>query len=554
MSALLRAQEYSVWQLSSTYEVFDAVLAFAIHSKPKIRKSAHHAITSVIHGSCFMVPQQVGADELADSKTTSKILFHPAGNRIAKFCIQQFKPDNIANSHTVVLHTLGVLRDTLHGFKADDIKTICEHLLSIMTAANVLIRTNCLHVLHSLFSSKSRNLSATVTGRLISAIYEYRPDRTDLRQTLAWLTVLKQAHICLAAHDLTLCINSVPKLVEICAADLWMSERIEVVSGASTTLKDLFMECIGLACETKKLAETHSSAIKKCIESVDKGLAAPFGHVATQVVLTFATVFEVTGKYFGNALIKSLRSIGNRYDSNSSFRLQIEHSVLAAIPTMGPECVLKAIQLADGENSVAVDLSRSWILPLLREAICESTFTYFVNNILAMAVECNKQYKKAKAENNVSRAHTFELLCSQLWGLFPGFCRKPKDMQNFRYVAKTLGIILKDNPELRAPVLDGLKELMTNADDDGKNELARYSKNFLPLLFNIYTSKPNGSYESELRVATLEIIKVFLGCPSGFRMFLDELFFFCFPGISEDHTEKHIVRNVCYGQGTTKNL
>lgn len=511
MASLLRAQEFALWQLSSTHEYFDALLPFSIHSKPKIRKSAQQAITSVIHGSYFMLP----ACSLPDPNTgitssSSSALFHPAGTRVAKFSIQQFQPDNIANSQTVVLHTLGLLRDTLNGFRSEDIKIICEHLLSIMTAANVLIRTSCFHVLHSLFSSKTRNLSPILTGRLISAIYEYRPDRSDSRQTLAWLTVLKQAHIFLAAFDLTLCINSVPKLLDICASDLWVVDRNEIINGASHTIRELFNECIRPGCETKTTADIHRVAISKCIELVAKGLDAPFGYVATQVVLTFATVFEVTGTHFADVLVDPLRAIGNRYDPDSSFRLQIEHSILAAIPTMGPEYVLKAIPLGTSGNKLEVELNRSWILPLLREAISNATIEFFVNYILELANNCNMKWKKNKAENNVALAHTYELLCNQLWGLFPGFCRKPRDIHNFRYVAKILGTILNDYPELRAPVLDGLTELMTNAEDDGKNELSKYAKNFLPRLFNIYTTKPNGSYESDIRQITLRVIKQYL--------------------------------------------
>lgn len=36
LSVLLRAQEYAVWGDSSTMKVFDCVLAFALHSKPKV--------------------------------------------------------------------------------------------------------------------------------------------------------------------------------------------------------------------------------------------------------------------------------------------------------------------------------------------------------------------------------------------------------------------------------------------------------------------------------------------------------------------------------------
>lgn len=534
MAALLRAQEYSIWTLSSTLEYFDAIMAFVIHVKPKIRKSAQHAIASIIHGSSFMQSTlQTENDNMAD-ELSKKLTFHPASSRIASFCIQQFKPENVANGQTIVLHTLGLLRDTLSGFKVDDIKNICEHLLSIMTAANVLIRTNCFQTLYALFKSSSSNLSANLIGKLITALYEYRPDRLDPRQILAWLTVVKEAHVCLSSLDLTMCVNALPKLMDICASDLWMNARIEIVTGTSNAIKELFTECIKPACFIRQLAEANRYAITKCIKAVTKALSAPFGHVATQVVQTFAIVFEVTGKFFADELIEPLTVIGGRYDADSAFRLHIEHAILAAIPTMGPENVLKAIPLLNSDNgevsigeltvnflSNAIELvklkfpfsflpDRSWILPLLREGITESTFEFFDSHILKWAAKCNQNWKKYQSTDEKRLAHVNELLCSQLWGLFPGFCRKPQDMSNFKLIARNLGNVLSTSVNLRAPILDGLKELMTNVDDDGKEVLGKFAKNFLPILFNIYSTKPTGTYESELRTKTMEVIAEYL--------------------------------------------
>lgn len=516
MSALLRAQPHADWQQTSTHTYFDAMLAFVTHSKPKIRKSAQQAVTSVIHGSCFMEPTPApppAAGEEAGEPTPSSVTYHPAGARVVKFCLAQFTADNIANAHTTILHTLGLLRDTLAGFRGADIQQLCERLLSIMTATNVLIRTNCFHVLHSLFAARSRNLSAELTGRLITALYEYRPEKSDARQTLAWLTVLKEAHVCLSAYDLPMTVHAVPALMEVCAGDLWLSERNEVVSGASNAIRELFLECVRPACNTKQQAEAHAESIVRCIDTVAGGLTAPFGHVATQVVLTFATVFEVCGKWFGKQLIGPLQTIGARYDADSAFRLQIEHTVLAAIPHMGAECVLRAIPLtkrSDGGGGAELELSRSWILPLLREAVAESTLAYFDTHILTLADGCRRQWKQCEAAGDAPMAHTYELLWNQLWGLLPGFCRRPLDMENFRTVAQKLGAQLRDNAELRAPVLDGLKELMAGADEEGQQRIGAFARNFLPLLFNIYMTKPTGSYEGEIRTSTLLVIREYL--------------------------------------------
>lgn len=405
MSVLLRAQEYSVWTISSTGDFFDAILAFTIHNRPKVRKSAQHAIASILHGSCFM-PTPVSS-EIVDAQP-SQIISHPASGRVAKFCAKQFRPENIANAQTLVLHTLGLLRDTLNGFKCDDIKMICEHLLSIMTATNVMIRTACFHTMHALFQSKTKNLTAILTGKLISAIYDYRPERTDIRQTLAWITVLKEAHICLASYDISMCIQSLPKFIEICATDLWMSERNEIVANISNSIKELYIECIQPGCETKQLADKHFAPISKTIASVTKALSAPFGQVSIQVILVYSTIFETTGKFFGEILQEPLTIIAARYDVDSSFRLQIEHAVLSAIRSMGPDIVLQAIPLTDEHGIVTID--RSWLLPLLREAISESTIEYFTDNILKLAAQCNKKWHDYKSTNNMPLAHTYELL------------------------------------------------------------------------------------------------------------------------------------------------
>lgn len=512
---MLRAQEYSDWSAPLSLKLFNQVLSFVTHTKPKIRKAAQHAIASIIHGCCFMAPQKSLNDEESDetiSKLTvennNKVLYHPAGSFVAKFCIEQFKAENITKSQTIVLHTLALLRDTLNGLRGDDIKDICENLLSIMTASKVMIQTNCFHTLHALFASKSPNLTASLVGKLIAAIYDYRPERSDVRQTLAWLTVLKQGHICLASIDLTMCINALPRFIDICAGDIWMSENNQIASGASNTLKELLLECIKPAGETEQLSNVHRKPITRILNAIAKGLTAPFGHVSQQVVLVFATVFEVAGRNFKETLQNPLNAIAARYDEQASSRLQIEHTLLSAIGTMGPEAVLKAVPLTDGKGAIC--LSRSWILPLLREAINHSTFDFFNKNILPLANKCHELWQRNKAEEKLSLAHTHELLYCQLWGLFPGFCRNPVDIGNFRIIAKTLGDALKTKVEIRLPILDGLKELLLNADDECKQQLARFAKNFLTCLLNIYSTKPSGSYENDIRANTMDVIREYL--------------------------------------------
>lgn len=252
----------------------------------------------------MLPPAPVESDNAGDETShkefqqVSNVKNHPASSRVTKFCLTQFKPDVLANAPTTVLHTLALLKDTLAGFRCDDIRLVCEHLLSIMTAANVLVRINCFHALHSLFVTRSVNLNATLCAKLIAAIHEYRPDRSDVRQTLAWITVLKEGYLHLRTLQFDLCMQALPRFIEVCSADLWLSDHIELVICVSNCIKELLQDCVARASTTQELADKHRQSVAKIIVVLHKVLNTPFGEISKHVVLIFSTVFESCGKYF----------------------------------------------------------------------------------------------------------------------------------------------------------------------------------------------------------------------------------------------------------------
>lgn len=512
LSVVLRAQEYSQWKLSSTMKFFDAILSFSIHTKPKVRKAAQHAITSVLFASCFMLPPKKAEDDVDDEemKVEPPKIVHPASSRVAKFCVDQFKPEIINNNQTLLLHILGLLQTVLPGFNKDDIKVVSEHLLSIMTSGNMMVRTNCFQTFHALFNSKSFNLTSQLVGRLVSALYEYRPDRTDFRQVLAWIMVMKQAHIKLVALSPQVCIQALPRFFETCINDLWLSDKIEVVAGTSNALKEILEDCLKPICSTEEPpAPEHRLSIKKIIKILTKALSAPFGATSSHILVICGTAFESMGKHFGEDLEEAVTILGMRYDEQSAQRVHIEHAVHSAVSSMDTERVLTCIPLTEANGTMSV--KRSWILPLLREGLQNASLEFFNRYIIKLAFQCYTKWQTLKEKDHKMEAHIYELLCCQLWGLFPGFCRHPKDLQNFKLLAKTLGTVLNENPDLRAPVLDGFKELLSNLEsDDDKEIFAKYAQNYMTRFFNIYTTKPSTTYENEVRQSAFEVAKLYL--------------------------------------------
>lgn len=176
---------------------------------------------------------------------------------------------------------------------------------------------------------------------------------------------------------------------------------------------------------------------------------------------------------------------------------------------MGPELVLTAIPLADGKGGM--QLERSWLLPLLREGANGASLQFFKERIVPLAMDCQQKWRQFADAKNTSSAHIYELLCCQLWGLFPGFCRQPRDPDYLRQLAPTLGAALERNPEFRPPIYDGLVELLDdNQSAECHEAIGQYAKNFLPRLFNLYTQKPSGTYEADQRARVLDVIRLYI--------------------------------------------
>lgn len=508
ISVLLRAQEYASWSAGLTLKLFNQVLSNVIHTKPSIRKAAQRAIESTIHGSCFMINrgQTIENEQARDEQ--SQVPFHPAGSYVAKFCVEQFKVENLTKSQNVVLYAIELLKKTINGLKNDDIKNICEYLLSIMVTSKTTIQKNCFDTLYHLFDSKSPNLSQDLIGKLIAAIYDYRPEQTDVNLTLAWLNVMKRGHICMTSFNVTKCLLELPRLITICANDIWKSDNLQIATGVYHMLKEIFEECIAPGLTTNAFVNLHRKPITRIITELVKCLNEPFGFISQQIIGVFQTIFEVCGRHFGDILQPALNQIAARYDDTASKQIQIESVVRAAITSMGPEAALIAVPLTDTNGDV--NISRLWVLQALKKAICESTFEFFYCKILPLANKCHEQWKHHQTEGNLAAARTNELFYIQLWDLFPSFCEQPKDINKFGSIAKGLGDVLKNRIEIRDAVFDGLLKLLQNANDESKIQLARFSRNYLNILLNIFTKKPSGSEEHTSHANALKVIVEYL--------------------------------------------
>ncbi|XP_001606680.2 RRP12-like protein [Nasonia vitripennis] len=514
LSVLLRTQEAAAWTNSSTLQILDAVLAFTVHSKPKVRKAAQHAICSILKGSDIM-------------RSDNPPPYHPAAPQVAKHCLAQLETAGQPGQLTSTLHVLTMLKDIAHQLPKSSVKSLCEALLSIMTLNNVLVTSCCLQTLHGLFISKPTEaiLPAQLNAQIINALYDYQPAPGDTQPTLAWLAVMQEAYCNLAVHSPELCAANLPRIIERCT-ELWLSDKEDVLTGASHTLKALLENCVEPLCINQDLAKQCKPTLIKVIHLIQNGMKYQYNSAWHHVLHLIASLFKIIGPICQAELVEILVALAELRDSYKfSYNAEIEFAVGAAVRALGPQVVLSAIPLQGAGGDV--DLKRSWLLPVLKDCTNHSTLGYFIDNLLLLAESCEKKSKLFKEKNEGIAAHSNELLSSQIWALLPSFCNNPPDIkENFKRIARTLGMAISEKKDLRLSVMAALRRLIQRSVDNNNNEdideLSRYAKNYLPVLFNLYTIKPQGSDEEGQRLATYETIKVYLKITS--KELVGELF------------------------------
>uniref|UniRef100_A0A8D0XA95 Ribosomal RNA processing 12 homolog n=1 Tax=Sus scrofa TaxID=9823 RepID=A0A8D0XA95_PIG len=184
LATLLRKQDLEAWGYPITLQVYQGLLSFTVHIKPKVRKAAQHGVCSVLKGSEIMFGEKAPAH-------------HPAAIPTAKFCIQEIEKSGGSKEATTLLHMLTLLKDLLPCFPEGLVKSCSETLLRVMTLNHVLVSACAMQAFHSLFHAKPSpgTLPAELNAQIIKALYDYVPSENDLQPLLAWLKVMEKAHI-----------------------------------------------------------------------------------------------------------------------------------------------------------------------------------------------------------------------------------------------------------------------------------------------------------------------------------------------------------------------
>ncbi|XP_074641768.1 RRP12-like protein isoform X2 [Tubulanus polymorphus] len=504
LAQVFRVQDAVVWNDSSTTQMFNGLLSFAIHTKPKVRKGAQEAVCALLKGSPFMSQPNAPSH-------------HPAAALTARFCVKHIEESGGLDSSTTTLHVLGFLKNIMGTFPKQSTKSVCEAILRVMTLSNVLITSQAMQALHRMFVSQPKEscLSTELNAQLITALYDYQPQENDIQPSIAWLTVMEKAHLNLAKSDEKLFFGHLPRIYTSCMNCL-RTEKPEVADSASQVMKQLLTEGIEPLISSATDGSSPNDSIVKTFRCLEAGLSYQYHSSWGMVLKTLAIAFKVLGKKYQKIMHKALVSMADLRDSfQFAYKGELDHAIGMAIQTMGPRVVLGAIPLQiNGDEADNIDFPRSWLLPVLRNNIRNTELAFFISYFLPLAARIRARSTALEQGDRNAESKAYKTIQYQIWLLLGGFCTRPTDIkQSFAGLAKVLGTAISDHMDLRMEVMSALRKLITNSidDEESRTELSRFAKNYLPILFNVFTTEPADPRAKDYsRLAVLETVKVYL--------------------------------------------
>lgn len=506
LATLLRKQDLSVWSYPSTLQVYHGLLSFTVHTKPRIRKAAQQGICSILRGSEFMFSDNAPSH-------------HPAAVTTAKFCCKEMEQSGGNKEHTTTLHVLGLLKELLSVFPLSSVKSCCETLLRVMTLSHVLVTAAAMQGFHKLFSGKPNpsSMSAELNAKIITALYDYIPSENDLQPLLAWLAVMEKAHVHLSSLQSSLSLGHLPRLFSVTMSCL-LSSHTQVVSAATQTLKTLINECVAphmaeIGPVLPSASSGNGAYILKMFRTVEEGLSYRY-HASWPFVLQILGCFyKAAGKQAHPIMIKSLQSLSElRATPRFPFSGELDLAVGGAVESMGPQVVLSAVPLLITGTDDDLEFPRSWLIPVIRDHVKNTQLAYFTSYFLPLATKLRRTAEELEQSGQKLMAKVYQTLHMQIWTMLPGFCTKPTDLASFKNIARSLGTALNECPDLRLCICQSLRTLINKGceTEDEKDEVSRFAKNFLPILFNIYSQEPTPGVASASRMAVLDTVRVYL--------------------------------------------
>eukprot|EP01135_Chromosphaera_perkinsii_P005543 Nk52_evm92s352 gene=Nk52_evmTU92s352 len=536
LGGLLEAQEAVVWggatgggsSSSSTRKVFQSILVFTLDMRPKVRKTAQECIQDLVQ--CALPPAR----------------YHPAAVITCEFILEQLSTATKNDSQTV-LHLLGLVKKTF--VHLPDIRSVSEAMLKLLTMGHQIVNVVTLNCFKSVLEEVDELTGDSFIEDLLQALYTYQPNANDVDAITAWSETVTGCLIrSFGLEELSM--ETLNQLVMYCKGmlGLMLCDNRKIVVNISKcvvkTLSNTLSKVPLLVNECVQNAENESCPLAVITEILKSGLTYRYQSNWDQILNIVAAYFKSLGYNAGVFIEPLLVVLDSVYASNAQYLKAWNEAVGAAMYALGPEQFLNILPLDIDTSEVLSEFPRGWILLILRDYTYNADLGFFFTYMLPLSEQINDSVRDLKESGRELEAKTYEVLYNQVWDSFPAFCKHAYNVENtFNYFAKQLGQKLSSNTEsayVKNVIFVGLSELIEGnqkiASEGGVSEkelpllheiapetakvnlsiIGKYAKNFLPILFNLYSltkdSRKNvviAVIQSFIGIAESKVLNVF---------------------------------------------
>jgi len=496
LGSLLKAQPQAFWNVTEHKATLSDLVAFASHPHPGVRMISRRTIRALLTEEPHVTPNGV----------------HPGAKTVAKAVKEHLDTAN-GNKDTIT-RLLCLLEGILHRMPDTTLASLLEYLLQLGSSGDTTVRCSAYQCIQRTLE-KPPSVDSLPINRNAELIIALRSQQipTDVSVFAYWLQALTEAHCCLSLKTPEKSVNLLPDTLEL-FGKAFQVPNADLGYAVHLSLNRLMSDCI----------KDNSQASQKCLDVLERSFNVQNTDVWKHIFSSMSTMIEHAGKAIdSNVFIKVLQTLAAMREKDDCIcPKDIDNVIASAIKHVGMAKVMGIIEL--GLNPTApelpTDFTRSWMLPLLIHNVRNENISFFTSTVIPVLVSLHERLPKL-TEMNAKLYHALEL---QIWEILPHLLESPADFpDSFPILAPMIGSALAQRLDLRIVLLKALRCALRFAERHGYTEVVKkYAKNYLPILFNIYTVSPAETMDivksqsvrnyddRAVRLSTLETVRSYI--------------------------------------------
>ena len=502
LSTLLSRQPLATWQETFTQNMFYRILQQTISSKPKVRRIAHQGL-SIITRSALVSGSQGG----------EPIVSHPIWKISTQFFQDVFLKHSRKDQIKNVFHVLNLLKFILHLFPSQQNKILCEFILKCATSKSHHLHSLSLRISQTFFMQTPHItcLPSQLNSQIVHTLCQTHPKPHETDFIEPWLGAVQSGLTHLSTVNATETHSLCSSLFGICFEYLRLCHSAIIFNCIVNALQIVIEKCLIEHRDALKRALSDSSSFLVGILDAIRGVLLARNSDSLSHILKIQTAFfRVFDRESSQLIRQNIQFLANNVKNWPQMAMHSSHlelALAAAVEIIGVKSFIECLQLQLTVEDA--DLTNSWVLPFLKNCIMNEEITFFKELFIPMATELRQNATHLAQVGDEINAKICETLESQVWDLLPPlFKTAVKVEQGFPLVARLLGTLLQERVDLRNNIATALRQLIEYHIDNSQaiECVKKYSKNYLPILFNLYI-------ETESKQHNRAII---IGCLSSF--------------------------------------